>query len=264
MARTPAVLLRGTSLQLVRNKQHHLNTKQCSRRFAVCLAVGAFFDWLMRAGGWPEDALEVRDGDVVTRGADLGNDRGMAWTTSFSSRLQLFMAEPRGVTITLNGAAIVPISCEELVDMLEEMPLFEDANGLLTQANEGNPPEQKQEQPIDHPFASGRADPAIYASGSGVSVVGTGGSASSGHSGAGAAVGTARASVMKKGRPAMVYHGAVRAHGRTHVAAVSEQTIGSKLATCLAVYLSICSDAWMWYMRMRMQHKKQLLAHRTE
>eukprot|EP01050_Picozoa_sp_SAG11_P023192 SAG11_NODE_4595_length_1840_cov_1.291786_1_plen_71_part_10 len=71
----------------------------------------------MHAGGWPEDALEIRDGDVVTRGADPISDTGMAWTTSLSSRLQLFMAEPRGVTITLNGSEIIPVSCENLLEM---------------------------------------------------------------------------------------------------------------------------------------------------
>ena len=205
------------------------------------LGCRCWFDWLVHAGGWPEDALEVRDGDVVTRGADPMNDRGMAWTTSLSSRLRLFMAEPRGVTITLNGAAIIPVSCEELVNTLEEMPLFEDANGLLAEAKKGDPAEQKQEQPIDDPFASGRADPAIYASGSGFSVVGNFGCASSGHSSAGAAAGTAKASVMKKGRPTMVYYGPVRAHGSTLFVAVSVRTNARfqpcHVLCCLPVHL---------------------------
>ncbi len=176
----------------------------------------AFASFVHHAGGWPEDAVEILDGDVVTRGADPKRDRGLAWTTSLSSRLRLFMAEPRGVSITLNGSEIVPISCEELLATLEEMPLFEDANRLLAQANEsrstgsavGSQTEQEQKLSIDEPFASGRADPAIYESGTCLSAVGTAG-CDAGKGYGGESVG---ASVMKTGRPAMIYRGTVREH----------------------------------------------------
>lgn len=171
---------------------------------------------MCHAGGWPEDALEGQGGDVMTRGADPEKDPGMAWTTSLSSRLRLFMAEPRGVTITLNGSQIVPISCEELAEMLEEMPLFEDANRLLAQANEPSSAGIAVGSHTEHdePFAKGRADPAFYASDSGISVVGTAESEPSGQSGSVADGETVRASVMKTGRPTMIYRGSVREQRR--------------------------------------------------
>lgn len=58
------------------------------------------------------------EGDVVTRGADPKTNKGMAWTVSLRSRLQLFMAEPSGVNITLNGEQIIPLACEQLLGML--------------------------------------------------------------------------------------------------------------------------------------------------
>ncbi len=178
-------------------------------------------DVLLHAGGWPEDAVELLGNDVVTRGANAQNDTGMAWTTSLVSRLRLFMSEPTGVTLTLNGRKIAPTSCEQLLEMLEDMPLFEDTNGLLAQVNERNPATTEHQRqsmsPIYDPFATGRGDPAIYRSGSGVSAVGiacadgsrsTGGGGGWGREGAGATYQVA--SMTRTGRPTFRYRGPVR------------------------------------------------------